>query len=181
MAVLIFGGWWANFTGPGVFQKEVYYDDVWSLDVASGTWTMLMVNGTGPSKRAAPAMAVWNNKLYVFGGNMWTKTFQEIYDDMYALALADSPTKVSTWTRIPTGKSAPTKRSHALFLAMPMKLTLVGGVGEQEEELFDAWTYTQALGWQELHTTAEGQEQSLTFNQYDTFALAGSAINSRVW
>ena len=57
----------------GGFQKQlsnVYSNSLWSFDLESNTWSLLMPkNDTLPSPRRNSSIAINNNKLYMFGGN----------------------------------------------------------------------------------------------------------------
>ena len=98
-----------NFPGQNVDTNEVY-------DVKSGTWTLLEQM---PTKRSGLAAAMFNDSIYVFGGedpfNEPAQTFDntEIYHPEYDI-----------WT---LGSSLPTARHGHVAITVFDKIYVIGG------------------------------------------------------
>ena len=61
------------------------YNDTWSFDISTRTWTELHCTGSIPSSRSGHAAVLIDDVMYVFGGFTMDKTY---LDDLVALRLS---------------------------------------------------------------------------------------------
>lgn len=61
------------------------FNDTWSFDVLTRTWTELQCTGSIPSPRSSHAAVVVDGVVYVFGGFSADKAY---LDDLFALHLS---------------------------------------------------------------------------------------------
>ncbi|MBK8254675.1 MAG: hypothetical protein IPK82_18680 [Polyangiaceae bacterium] len=118
------------------------YNDVWTFDFATQTWTELAVTGTGPSARSNTAAAVVNGKFIVFGGNTSTSGLSFTpKKDVFALDLA-----TNTWTEITPANAGPPARLFHAMAAHPTKNVVYIFSGGDENAftgpfLTDTWAF----------------------------------------
>jgi N-acetylneuraminic acid mutarotase len=121
-AMIVFGG--NTSTNGAAFAPLA---DVWSLNLASSTWTPLATKGTPPAARLfhTASLDPANRKLYVFGGgdaNAFTGPF---FNDVWELDLTSS-----TWTELVKGDpNGPAGRINAssMWDAASSRLLIFGG------------------------------------------------------
>ena len=117
---LIFGGRWREDNGSGDYTL---YNDLWSFDFVSRTWTLL--DEEGPSKRTYPSLA-WDDatqSLYLFGG--MTNTSPMTIDVNMKLWRWDG----ETWERLSTSGDKPSQRTFLseTWDSKRRRLVLFGG------------------------------------------------------
>jgi len=80
------------YTLGGTFKKDEQEAPLWEFDLERDTWTELDVAGDIPSQRRFHMCALWNNRMYIFGGlgkgnlnDMFEFTFEGL-PDQHSLA-----------------------------------------------------------------------------------------------
>jgi len=147
---LLFGG---RFRA-GSSGAYTLYNDVWSFDFPTKTWTEVATTGTPPSKRSNTAAAVVNGKLVVYGGNSSTSglTFTPLAD-AFVLDLA-----TNAWSKLDPAGAAPKARLFHAMAAHPSKdIVYVHSGGDANAFtgpfFTDTWSLDVATGaWTELAT-----------------------------
>jgi hypothetical protein len=112
------------------------YDDLWSYDLISHTWTNLIPPYTGPGASGGSALAYvpTSHTLYRFGGTRGLYDFTP--DSQFYFAKPDSTSVV--WTAIPSVAPSPGPRVNSGFYydAPRNRLLLIGG-----NDHTDVWAY----------------------------------------
>jgi len=117
--MLVFGGRAPSGAGYTNFA------DVWALDLATDTWSLVDATGDVPSGRST-ATAVYDpmsDRLLVFGGNTATSATFTASGDLYALDLASA-----MWTRI-DATGAPSPRLYHSATIVGREMIVFGGTG----------------------------------------------------
>ncbi len=132
------------------------YDDTWSFDFATDTWSELDAPG-GPSARSNHVSVIVGSKLYIYGGNA--------SDDGLAFTpLGDTwmlDLDTLAWTELTTSNTPPDRLFHAGATDGAFLYVYAGG---DENAFFgpffdDLWALDLAsLEWTELSDGAEGPE-----------------------
>ncbi len=170
--MLMFGGWWAP-NGDPTSNGTLVFGDLWGFNLLGGAWTQLVTTGSGPTPRAAPALAVWNGSLYLFGGSYWPD--YTVMGDLYVLALSRSDAQGRfQWTALGNAAGGPAARFYGVFLPMPSKLVLASGVGTAGRSLFDVWAYDQVFSTKQKKK--EKNKKKKTRNVEKNEELTGVAI-----
>jgi hypothetical protein len=69
----------------GGTDNQHYYNDTWSFNTSTRTWTELQCTGSIPPPRSGHAAVIVDDVMYVFGGFSADKTY---LDDLIALHLS---------------------------------------------------------------------------------------------
>ena len=122
--LVIFGG-----VGVGEDGAVRRFNDVWSLDTDTMTWTRLDVQGDIPCGRDGHTMSAIGTKLYMFGG--WTgppgadgDAGESYKNDLYVLDI-----KSLVWQRQHLSGSAPSPRKlhTATVVEADQRIIIIGG------------------------------------------------------
>ncbi|WVQ80675.1 hypothetical protein IAT38_002780 [Cryptococcus sp. DSM 104549] len=116
--IYLFGGTDGNY----------HYNDTWSFDPATGTWTELSCIGYIPLPREGHAAAVVDDTVYIFGGR---DVKGKDLGDLAAFKLSNQ-----RWYMFQNMGPAPTARSGHAMVAAHGKIFIVGG--EANQTLTDA-------------------------------------------
>src|SRR5262249_44237577 len=111
------------------------------------TWTQLNVAGIGPGPRAITGGVAYdsaNNTLIIFGG----ENFGRPFNDTWVLSNADGQGGTPTWTQLsPTGVLPPARSANSTtYDPVSNRLTIFGGVDQNNAVLGDTWVLTNANG-----------------------------------
>jgi N-acetylneuraminic acid mutarotase len=130
--VLLFGGRWrADPTGG----NYTLYNDVWSFDFATQSWTHIPATGTAPSPRYNTTAVVDGDRLIVFGGGTATSAVSfDPVGDVFALDLT-----TSEWSEIQTQGAGPSPRLFHSAAYDPAGRRIFTGYGSDNS----AFTTTQ--------------------------------------
>lgn len=146
--VLVHGG----RTREGTSGDYSLYDDLWALDLATDTWTLLS-EGEGPSARVSHALGVVGDKLLIYGGNSSKSGASYTpLGDVWAWDLA-----AGGWTELVTSGGNPGERLfHAAATDGAGDSLYVYGGGDENAfsgPFFgDLWRLEVATAtWTELH------------------------------
>lgn len=97
------GGRFVIYGGTGSTDGLSYsplYDDVWTYDLATDTWSELPTVGVSPGGRVFHAMASDGaDRVFVFGGGDQNAFTGPFYADLWVLSLSSG-----TWTQLHDGK-----------------------------------------------------------------------------
>ena len=118
-SLYLFGG---EFTSPTQTHFN-HFNDLWRLDTATAAWENLTAKtkGAAPSPRSGHRAALYQDKLFLFGGFYDTGKDVRYFDDAY---LYDIPTRA--WARIGEARkgappsSRPAQRSACAARAPPL-------------------------------------------------------------
>ncbi|GAC1589789.1 MAG: hypothetical protein NVS3B20_16860 [Polyangiales bacterium] len=136
------------------------FNDVWSFDFASETWTELKTNGTPPVPRANATIVVdaARKQLIVFGGNASTSgTAFTPLGDTFALDL-----QTLTWREVVAASASPPKRLfHAMAIDDDAHVAYVFGGGDENAFIGpffqDVWALDLSTlageSWREVKTS----------------------------
>jgi Galactose oxidase, central domain len=69
----------------GGTDDQHYFNDTWSFDISTRTWTELRCTGSIPSPRSGHAAVLVDDVMYVFGGFSADKAY---LDDLIGLHLS---------------------------------------------------------------------------------------------
>jgi N-acetylneuraminic acid mutarotase len=69
----------------GGTDDQHHYNDTWSFNILTRTWTKLQCTGSIPSPRSGHAAVIVDDVMYVFGGFSADKAY---LDDLIALHLS---------------------------------------------------------------------------------------------
>ncbi|MBK8975672.1 MAG: hypothetical protein IPM29_07085 [Planctomycetes bacterium] len=137
-SVLLFGG------SSGLL---VEYSDTWVWDGGAGNW-VLIVTPSAPSGRAWHAMAYdeARHEVVLFGGRKSNGVGvpPTYYNDTWVW-------NGSAWTRVVTGGSVPSPRSHHAMAYDPTRgrIVLFGGLDANGQWLGDTWEYSAGV-WRDV-------------------------------
>ena len=166
------------FGGVAGDEYETYFNDTWSFDVASRTWTNLMPGGEVPSPRAGHCMEYdpATHKIILFGGGGPVSA----QNDTWAYDPA-----TNTWTSLyPSGDVPPARETASMVYDKAAgKMILFGGIGDGDA--FDDQTYAYdpvAVKWQNLHAAGAplgrmGQSMAYDEAEGTTILFGGMAIS----
>ncbi|NLI75288.1 MAG: hypothetical protein GX442_02455 [Candidatus Riflebacteria bacterium] len=166
-AVVSFGGsLWLIGGNDGAFRN-----DVWRSDDGK-TWTEVAADApTAPgrfSPRAGHACLVYDNRLWVIGGEVETATGIDVMDDAWYT------TDGVSWT-VATTSADFWARGYATAVAYDGKMWLLGGRAYDPDGnvvlLGDAWTSTDGVRWTEVPSSV-----SYFPRMYPTAAVLGGRL-----
>jgi hypothetical protein len=140
--LIVFGG---NTSTSGLTLTGA--DDLWALDLATGTWSELAPDGDAPGGRLFHSGVVIDGELVVFGGTpMFNPPY---YADVWALDLA-----TDAWRQVSDGSGGPHPRFGAELYADPARGRVLVFGGHDDTALGnnnDVWACDLATGaWTEL-------------------------------
>jgi hypothetical protein len=98
---LVFGG----------YDGKLRLNDIFFLNLDTGSWTIPLIHGTAPSRRLGHASVVAGDKLVIFGGDDGNKE-RELLNDLYILDLPSMRWHVPD---LSPGCQPPQGRTHASF------------------------------------------------------------------
>ena len=149
--MLMFGG---RFRPEGQNSGAyTLYNDLWSFDVNTDTWTEIFATGDIPSGRTNSAMVydAESDKVLLFGGSVSTSglTFSPLAD-----TYTYDPEK-KHWTKIPTDIAPEARLFHRLVVDSTHGRVLMYGGGDANAWLGpfinDVWAFSMSAGtWQQL-------------------------------
>ncbi len=168
------------------------FNESWSLDLETMTWTQIQTTGPVPTKRSNPAGGYnqLTKEMILFGGNSSTSGASFIpHDDVWALNL-----ETSTWREITaTGPKPDARLFHSAAVdAQGARLFIYGG--GDENALFsatafmaDLWVFDLNTGvWTQLDSGASGGPMpriwaTITYDEInDRVLLFGGHDNGQV-
>uniref|UniRef100_A0A8R1HQR6 Kelch domain-containing protein 3 n=1 Tax=Caenorhabditis japonica TaxID=281687 RepID=A0A8R1HQR6_CAEJA len=100
--------------------QDLYDDTLMALDLSTGEWTKLEVQGSRPGGRRSHSTWVYAGKMYMFGGYLGTKNVH--YNELFCY----NP-KSTTWTVILVRGNYPTARRRHCSVVSNGKVYLFGG------------------------------------------------------
>jgi hypothetical protein len=114
-----------------------FYQDIWKLDPASGTWTQVPVNGDAPHGRRFPWVAFSGDEsAIVMGFGSTSPMGDTMIGDLWRFDVA-----AGTWSELPrSGDAQPNPRGFAPWLPGP-----AGAAGLMSGGLEDKGPASQAL------------------------------------
>lgn len=128
--MLLFGGWDGN----------TFFNDLWSYDPTTDTWTEVTPTGTPPVPRAY-APAVWDsvNEKMVFFGGLDVGFF--VLDDVWSYKAA-----TNKWIEMPNSGGPPATDAHAVAFDPLTTTMFVAGGFQQGTRTRDLWAYSTSSG-----------------------------------
>ncbi|GAM24962.1 hypothetical protein SAMD00019534_081370 [Acytostelium subglobosum LB1] len=106
--ILVFGG------GDG----SNYFNDLYSLDTKTLTWSKPITSGQCPGPRRAHSANLVGSKLWIFGGGNGNKALNELYC---------LDTMTMTWSQITPGGTPPIGRGYHISEVIDGKIAIIGG------------------------------------------------------
>lgn len=180
--LIIFGGSTASGT----------YDETWSLDFNTLTWSMLSPSGTTPPARFAHCAAydTDGHQMIIFGGVAWG---QPMMNDVWSLDLTYGS---EHWQQLYLGGTQPGLRTQHFCVFDSLYNDMIIGFGYNYDGYFtyynDVWVLNlNSLAWRQLslNTIIEGRrascagydpfnQQTIIFggNQYNTFYFGDTYV-----
>ncbi|XP_038662452.1 kelch domain-containing protein 4 isoform X1 [Scyliorhinus canicula] len=134
--ILVFGGFHEST------RDFVYYNDIYSFNLDTLTWSKLFPSGTGPCPRSGCQMAsTTNGNVIIYGGYSKQRIKKDVekgivYTDMFLLKNEGKEGADKwTWVRInPTGVKPSPRSGFSLAVSPNNRAILFGGVYDEEEE-----------------------------------------------
>ncbi|XP_048461681.1 kelch domain-containing protein 4 isoform X1 [Rhincodon typus] len=134
--ILVFGGFHEST------RDFVYYNDLYSFNLDTFTWSKLFPSGTGPCPRSGCQMAcTTDGNVVIYGGYSKQRVKKDVekgivYSDMFLLKNEGREgTDKWAWVRInPTGLKPSPRSGFSLAVAPNNRAILFGGVYDEEEE-----------------------------------------------
>jgi hypothetical protein len=166
--IVYFGGFKGTAAHPPLDAQ------VWSLDVASSTFTQLMPSGTGPGTRVGHRMVydAAGDRVLLFGGDAKgmfnSPDFSSDVWELSFAASADGAWKLDAMSNLPTGPMA--RRDAALALDDAHgRLVMFGGAADFFTFFNDAWSWSLSTGkWTQATTSAAPSQRLGTKMEYDS-------------
>lgn len=161
-----------------------HHRDLWRLDLDTFAWEILTAKG-GPSARSGHRMALWKNRLLLFGGFYSTAKDVRYFNDVWEFDLGEL-----TWRQVTTGGSPPRPRGGCQMVAHEDNLILYGGHSvevakdrsETESVFSDLWTLDlKSFQWQQLKAAgpAPGPRASFTMAHHRHRAILFGGITDQ--
>ena len=115
--------------------KNLFYNQLYRLDVVSHQWARLASSGNAPSARSAHQACVCAGHYWVFGGEFSSPTGSKfkLMDDLWKIPVSrDSSFLADRWVQVAGGGGGqgPAPRSGHRMVAVGDKLCIYGGMGE---------------------------------------------------
>ena len=96
------------------------FNDAWTFNLTSYTWTLLTITGTKPSARGWHSSILYNGQMVVFGGYV---SDTDRLKDTWTLDLA-----IHSWHELITGGTKPNVRSSHLSIVNNGQMVMFGGM-----------------------------------------------------
>ena len=122
------------------------------------TWTEVKANNNvGWSKRSAYQSVVFNNKIWVLGGNDGSAK-----NDVW------SSSDGSTWTEVKVSNSAgwPKRSAHQSVVFDNGKIWVLGGANASFRFISDVWSSSDGITWKEVK--ANNDRSAWTFRNHSS-------------
>lgn len=122
--IYLFGG---RFRPEGASGSYQLFNDLWSFDVNTDTWTEIQAKGSTPSPRSNSYMVydANNDQVILFGGNVSTSGLRFIpLNDTYILSL-----DTMTWTKVQTATAPKARLFHTMMVDHKRNRVIVYGGG----------------------------------------------------
>eukprot|EP01135_Chromosphaera_perkinsii_P007988 Nk52_evm60s1073 gene=Nk52_evmTU60s1073 len=148
--MFMFGG---EFATPSGSQFK-HYKDFWRLDLNTYEWEELKVGGKGPSPRSGHRMALWKNKIFLFGGFYDACQDTRYFNDVYIFDLDEFVWKPITYR---TGDLVPAPRSGFQLCVDESFVYLFGGYSRKADKgtiHSDIWKFSfDDLKWEKVKSS----------------------------
>ncbi|XP_003418188.1 kelch domain-containing protein 4 isoform X1 [Loxodonta africana] len=133
--LILFGGFHEST------RDYIYYNDVYTFNLDTFTWTRLSPSGMGPTPRSGCQMSVTaQGGIIMYGGYSKQRVKKDVdkgtlHSDMFLLKSEDGKEGKWAWTRMHPSGAKPTPRSgFSVAMAPNHQTVLFGGVCDEEEE-----------------------------------------------
>ncbi|XP_049720246.1 kelch domain-containing protein 4 isoform X2 [Elephas maximus indicus] len=133
--LILFGGFHEST------RDYIYYNDVYTFNLDTFTWTRLSPSGMGPTPRSGCQMSVTaQGGIIIYGGYSKQRVKKDVdkgtlHSDMFLLKSEDGKEGKWAWTRMHPSGAKPTPRSgFSVAMAPNHQTVLFGGVCDEEEE-----------------------------------------------
>ncbi|XP_059848997.1 kelch domain-containing protein 4 isoform X2 [Hypanus sabinus] len=135
--ILVFGGFHESA------RDFIYYNDVYSFNLDSFTWTKLFPSGTAPCPRSSCSIASTpDGNVVIYGGYSKQRVKKDVekgivYTDMFLLKNEGKEGEEDKWTWVrlnPTGVKPSPRAGASVAVAPNNRIVLFGGVHDEEEE-----------------------------------------------
>mmetsp|Transcript_19719 Transcript_19719/g.59590 ORF Transcript_19719/g.59590 Transcript_19719/m.59590 type:complete len:540 (-) Transcript_19719:140-1759(-) len=144
-----------------------HHRDLWRLDLDSFAWEILTARG-GPSARSGHRMAVWKNRLLVFGGFYSAARDTRYFSDVWEFDISEL-----TWRQVTTAGVGPRPRGGCQMVVHDNTLLLYGGHcvevskdrTESETVFSDLWSLDlTTFQWERLKGAGPAPGPRASFN-----------------
>ncbi|XP_072452229.1 kelch domain-containing protein 4 [Chiloscyllium punctatum] len=134
--ILVFGGFHEST------RDFIYYNDLYSFNLDTFTWSKLFPSGTGPCPRSGCQMAcTTDGNVVIYGGYSKQRVKKDVekgivYSDMFLLKNEGKECKDKwVWVRLnPTGLKPSPRSGFSLAVAPNNRAIFFGGVYDEEED-----------------------------------------------
>nr|XP_054389118.1 kelch domain-containing protein 4 isoform X3 [Pongo abelii] len=133
--LILFGGFHEST------RDYIYYNDVYTFNLDTFTWSKLSPSGTGPTPRSGCQMSVTpQGGIIIYGGYSKQRVKKDVdrgtrHSDMFLLKPEDGREDKWVWTRMNPSGVKPTPRSgFSAAMALNHQTLFFGGVCDEEEE-----------------------------------------------
>ncbi|XP_021568875.1 kelch domain-containing protein 4 [Carlito syrichta] len=132
--LILFGGFHESA------RDYIYYNDVYTFNLDTFTWSKLSPSGMGPTPRSGCQMSVTPQGIIIYGGYSKQRIKKDVdrgtqHADMFLLKPEDGREGKWVWTRMNPSGVKPTPRSgFSVAMAPNHQALLFGGVCDEEEE-----------------------------------------------
>ncbi len=199
--MLVHGGRYRDDSGGGGGHgggstSYTNFEDLWSFDLATDSWTQLDNGTSGPSARSNHAMWVVGDTLYVHGGNTSTSGLSyDPLDDLWAYDLT-----AGSWSELSVSGGPSERLFHTVAVSDDGTYAFFyggadsGSFSNNAQFLDDVWLLDLgAMSWSQLHSGGsdapdgrfgvslmvdEDQNRLVMFGGHDDAALGNS---NQVW
>jgi len=129
--VILFGGFWEH---PMKLQPDIWFNDTWTYDYDSNTWTNVTPTA-GPSARmsAAATYDPLADRMVMFGGRNPT----DLFDDTWAYDYDGNQWIEQTSLAIPEARNG----AGMAYAETAGEIVMFGGIGIGYVVLGDTWSY----------------------------------------
>ncbi|XP_056381519.1 kelch domain-containing protein 4 isoform X2 [Hyla sarda] len=131
--LIVFGGFHEST------RDYVYYNDVYTFNLDSFTWTKISPSGTGPSPRSGCQLTTTQDgSIVIYGGYSKLRVKKDVdkgtvHTDMFLLKLEGA--EKWTWSRLnPSGVKPTPRTGFSMVVGSNNRSVLFGGVYDEEEE-----------------------------------------------
>lgn len=150
----IFGGYLKCLEYPGI----TYFNDLYAFNCKTNYWTRLKCYGHIPSGRRVHSACIYNNLMFVLGG----ETETEYSGEMFVFNI-----KSQTWKRIETNVYPPTLSCHSTIAIGTCLYTFGGHVGEKSNEMH-IFCFGYLLGYFTMENIMKANQfANVVFEFYD--------------
>jgi Rab9 effector protein with kelch motifs len=141
---IVYNGQMVMFAGRGYESGNIFYNDVWTLNLTSYVWKQLTTSTTKPGARDQHSSILYDEQMVVFGGDS-NYVFK---NDVWTLNLTSY-----IWKQLTTSTTKPGARDQHSSILYDKQMVVFGGDGNVSA-YNDVWTLNlTSHKWAEVTTS----------------------------